>query len=144
MKKIELNVNVLFYLVLLQYSFRFINELQMFTYQLFGIKVNLFYPMITVIANLLVAFLLFKLLKIKSKLGKWIMPILSILLGVYFFFVNQFNIVTILDGDLEYFDLLVNSDEHRFSIYSERVLLILTYLLFLIFGEKILNKWATQ
>lgn len=130
------NLNVIFILVLLSALLRFTDEIQLFLYQLLIIEVNYLFLIFAVVLKcfvLLFCYFLFMQSE-KSPERSIVIPALTILFSAYFMFFQRYNLVTILDSDIEVFDLLISSSQLKTAFYLNKVITILIYVLVFISG----------
>lgn len=134
-KNITFDLNKMFILIMINWLLVFVNEFLLFFYQAFSLKANIFYVIISFSLQIAIVFMCFILYK-KAELRKsnTIIPIMAIALSVYYTFFREYNLVSLVDSDLNSFEELIDSTEVTISFYSERIILILIYIFLLIQG----------
>lgn len=133
--RLPIHLNSLFILILLSNLMWFTKECHLFVYQLFSFEMNYLFIIVSVALKLCVVFVCFFLYK-KSVLKKLnsIVPLLTIILTIYYMFFRGYHLATMLDSDEGYFVKLVTSNEVSISSHIGNVLVLLIYVFLFIRG----------
>lgn len=127
-KPLPIDLNALFILVLLNHLMKLISDSLILIYQYFHFEVNSLFIVISSLLNLIVVFVCFKLYK-QSELKKTnlIIPLITIVLTIYFMLFRNYDIAEFLNLDAKTFVHITLSKEATISATIANILVILIY-----------------